>query len=291
MQKIIYDCDNTMGLENREVDDALTILYFLGREDIDLAGITTTFGNDSIDAVYGATEVLLRDVNRTDIPLHRGGVPLDRISPAARFLADAAAANPGEITLVATGALTNLYGASMLEPRFFSLLKRVVLMGGITGPLVINGVDCKELNLSCDPEASLHVLTSPAHTTVINGHICLQAVFGGDEFRRLDLERGIPLFSYLQARLCPWRDLMKKVFKIEGFFNWDMVAGVYVTDPELFDENFVKVVSSVEDMKSGLIRTADCADGGPFINMPLRISDIKRFNDLVFNAWARVGLN
>ena len=44
-ERVIFDCDNTMGQPYREVDDGLTLLYLLGRSDVELLGITTTFGN------------------------------------------------------------------------------------------------------------------------------------------------------------------------------------------------------------------------------------------------------
>jgi len=51
-QKIIFDCDNTLGIPLKEVDDGLTLLYLLGVPELDLLGITTTFGNGRIDQVY-----------------------------------------------------------------------------------------------------------------------------------------------------------------------------------------------------------------------------------------------
>lgn len=47
MKKVLFDCDNTMGLPGRDVDDGLALLYLLGREDVDLKGVTTTYGNSS----------------------------------------------------------------------------------------------------------------------------------------------------------------------------------------------------------------------------------------------------
>lgn len=43
MKKVIFVCDNTMGLYGKDVDDGLALLYLLGRDDIKLIGITTTF--------------------------------------------------------------------------------------------------------------------------------------------------------------------------------------------------------------------------------------------------------
>ena len=51
--------------------------------------------------------------------------------PAAQFIIDTImAAEPGEITLVPTGALTNIALAARLEPRIVPRVREVVLMGG-----------------------------------------------------------------------------------------------------------------------------------------------------------------
>jgi len=75
MKKIIYDCDNTMGIPHRDVDDALTILYLLGRKDVELIGIATTFGNDQIDTVFEATCNLMEKRSHKDIPMVKGSEP------------------------------------------------------------------------------------------------------------------------------------------------------------------------------------------------------------------------
>ena len=131
--RVICDCDNTMGLPMKEVDDGLTLLYLLGRPDVELLGVTTTFGNGDIEEVYSQTERLLDDLEYGDIPLFKG--EKERGQPpteAARFLADTAAAHPGEIALLATGPLGNLRAAAELG------ITKVRLTGG--EPLVRLGV-------------------------------------------------------------------------------------------------------------------------------------------------------
>ena len=121
MQKVIFDNDNTMGLRTKEIDDGLTLYYLLGRQDIDLVGLTTTFGNGTIDQVFPQTQKLLADLDRQDIPLLRGaGKRADGTTEAARFLAKQAAAFPGEITILATGPLGNLHAAQALDPEFLT---------------------------------------------------------------------------------------------------------------------------------------------------------------------------
>ena len=46
MKKIILDCDNTMGVIDCDVDDGLALLYLLGCPDVNLLGITCTYGNN-----------------------------------------------------------------------------------------------------------------------------------------------------------------------------------------------------------------------------------------------------
>ena len=288
MKKIIYDCDNTMGIQYSDVDDALTLLYLIGRKDTELLGITTTFGNGEIDAVYHATRNLLEKVDHDGIPLIKGGPKNRRKSQAADFLAAMADLHAGDITILATGALTNLYGAYMIDNDFFKKCRDIVVMGGLIEPLVINQVNCDEVNFSCDPEAAFAVLSSPAPTTVITGKLCLNTLFGENEFRRLEENRHIPVYNYIHDPLAAWRDFMKEVFKTNGFYNWDMVAGVYTTHPELFTDNHQTVVSDAEHYRTGYLKIGDASKEGYELNIPTAITDVGHYNDVVFDAWKNV---
>ena len=39
MKKVIYDCDNTMGLDNRDIDDGLALVYLVENKDVELLGV------------------------------------------------------------------------------------------------------------------------------------------------------------------------------------------------------------------------------------------------------------
>ena len=106
MEKVIFDCDNTMGLKTKEIDDGLALFYLLGRPDIDLLGITTTFGNGTLDQVYKQTIKLVNDLNLVDLPVKRGAEKRgDDPTEAAEYLAEMAAEYPGQVNLLATGPL------------------------------------------------------------------------------------------------------------------------------------------------------------------------------------------
>lgn len=291
MHKILFDCDNTMGVKNCDVDDGLTLLYLLGREDINILGVTTTFGNSQIDIVYNNTKKMFDELNINDIPLLRGASSHEnRQSEASEFLVKTAQNQPGEITLLATGSLTNLLGAYEIDNNFFNNLKEIVLMGGITEPLIINGKNLDELNFSCDPEASLKVLSSDTKVTVLTGHICLQAVFGEAEYKRLMEDKSIKTYQYIRDKTIGWFEFIMKEFGIKGFYNWDIVAALYITHPDLFDKNIERVVSTCEDLKKGYIQIGSLNSIGYDVNIPNIILDINRFNNIIFDSWKRVNM-
>ncbi len=275
-----------MGQPGKPVDDGQTLLYLLGRSDIELAGITTSFGNGTIDEVFSATEQLLCALGRDDIPLfkgegRRGQPPTD----AARFLVEITASYPGEITLLAIGPVGNLRAAAEINPDFFGYLKQVVCMGGYLRPLELPGWDdVPEVNLSANPEAAFAVLNAPCPFTLMNAHVCLQAPFSLSELEPIAGSDPVAyriLRDYLLAieerHLAP-RDYL-----------WDLLPAVYMSYPDLFDDNLVWVRSTIQDLETGTIVIGDEGEGAR-INMPTRILDVGRFYAILYDAWAQAPL-
>ncbi len=285
MEKIIFDNDNTMGLRTKEIDDGLTLFYLLGRSDIDLVGITTTFGNGTIDQVYGQTVNLVAELGRIDIPVMKGaGKRGEDPTEAARFLAEKAAAFPGEITVLATGPLGNLRGAAELDPKFFSNLKGITCMGGYLHPIKVGRRDVNELNLSADPEASFEVLQGPCPVTLMNAQICLQAPFRWREYKRLDF------WSRKTRRMIrDWLVLHAVFCSIPNFYLWDLLPAVYISHPELFVDYQVEILSDVEDLENGTLLPAE-PDGSGSVNMPVLINDLDKFIEVLFAAWRKIAV-
>ncbi|MEV0056661.1 nucleoside hydrolase [Saccharopolyspora shandongensis] len=178
MAKIIFDGDYG-------IDDALATLFLLGRDDVELVAVGTVHGNAPADAAAANALQVLDVAGRRDIPVavgaqrplaqpldisalvhgedglggHASPVPELRPEPvsAAEQLVRIARELPGECTVVATGPLTNLALALLLEPRLPELVRNVVVMGGTTrepgnvGPFA-------EANIWHDPEAAALVL-------------------------------------------------------------------------------------------------------------------------------------
>ena len=177
MKKVIYDCDNTMGVFDCDVDDGLALIYLLGKKEIELCGVTTTYGNSDIDTVYHNTKTMLGELGRTHIPLLKGCPDQQHLmSEATEFLVHTAQANQGHISILATGSLTNLYSAYQLDRNFFDYIDEIVLMGGITQELNINGRILDELNFFSDPRAADCVLQKGKKVSTITGNIALKLI-------------------------------------------------------------------------------------------------------------------
>jgi inosine-uridine nucleoside N-ribohydrolase len=107
--------------------------------------------------IHGTSGLDGPDLPEPDVPL----------SPkhAVDLLIKTFMASKGEITLVATGPLTNVATAILREPRILPKIKRIVLMGGAMG--MGNTTPAAEFNIFVDPEAAQVVFTSGRPITMI----------------------------------------------------------------------------------------------------------------------------
>jgi len=280
-------------MEEKDVDDTLAFLFFLGREDIELLGVSSVFGNSSLEDTYSTTEKMLEDFHLKDKLPHKKGAAEagDYDTEAADFLAEKAAEHKGEITLIAIGAMSNLYAAWKIDNDFFKNLKEVIVMGGITDPLEVGDEVIDELNFASDPEAAEKVLKADVTLAVMSGNLCLAARFGEKSWRRTNRSKNKPVRAYIKDKIKHWYDYSSEMIGLSGFYMWDVVAAVYMVSPEIFPYNKRKVVSTVEDLKYGIIKTEKAdgmlADPG-IINLPTTILDTKRFKDIAFSAWDNI---
>jgi purine nucleosidase len=139
-EKVIIDTD--IG---DDIDDAFAVALALRSPELEILGITTTFGDTEMRAKL--LDRLLGEVGRADIPV-AAGPPTPKTAftqlkyaegghfakpshpDAVTFLLDQIRRNPGKITLVAIGPLVNVGAAIEKDPDTFRKLRRVVLMGG-----------------------------------------------------------------------------------------------------------------------------------------------------------------
>jgi purine nucleosidase len=287
MDRIIFDCDNTFGIPERPVDDGLALLYLLGKPQAHLTGVTTTYGNGGVDAVYHNTRNMLRDLGRSDIPVLKGGASKTRrASEAAEFLAEQAGRNPGSLKILATGALTNLYAAYESDPRFFENIKEIVLMGGITAPLFLNGVKLDELNFSLDPQASCCVLTNGKNISAATGNNCLPAYIRHEDYMSRLLNAANPVGRYIYEQTRSWFDVKVKTYDLNGFYAWDEVSAVYLLEKDMFDDREHRYAITPADLERGFIGTQTGALTHT-VNLPT-IRDAEAFKEELYENWLRV---
>lgn len=142
------------------IDDAMAILYGLQVPEIDIVAFTTVWGNADIEPCTLNTLRLLEMTGDTHIPVAKGAGkpllgPLTHISTdvhgmdgignvnlppptikvidenATQLIIRMARENPGELTLLALGPLTNVAAALLAAPEIAKLYKEIVIMGGV----------------------------------------------------------------------------------------------------------------------------------------------------------------
>jgi inosine-uridine nucleoside N-ribohydrolase len=286
---VIYDCDLTMGRPFRDVGDGLALFYLLGDPRIDLRAITTTYGNGPQWMTNRTTRGLLNQLDLADIavvPGADGPAEVPRDNRAARHLIDAVRAQPNEIVLLATGPLTNLKHAVALDQDFFTRLRSLYLMGGITRKLTWNGRQLKERNFSLDPEAAYMALQTDCPTTLTTGEAGLTAVFRSAQFAALQAMDD-PVSRLIVQKTRFWFALMRLWFRDDGFGTWESIAALTITHPELFDFERVHLPITVEDLRTGqLTVTPDTA--GP-VRLVQGVRDYEGFIQAQLAAWQHLG--
>ena len=175
------------------VDDALALLLALSSPEVELVGVSTVAGNVPLPRTTDNTLRLLQWVGRDDIPVHAGAerplvrdavaaddvhgatglgaaqLPEARFSPAGdgvEFLLNTLQTRPGQITLAATGPLTNLARAETQVPGVLRQARQVVIMGGAVG-VPGNVTPAAEFNFYADPHAARQVLASGAELILV----------------------------------------------------------------------------------------------------------------------------
>lgn len=278
---VILDCDNTFGVPGCDVDDGLALLYLLGCPEVDLLGITCSYGNSTQEVVYETTRNLLKLWKREDIPLfHGASSPDDCSNDAAVFLANTACEVP-DLHLLVTGATTNLKGAAALDPQFFSYPLQVSMMGGLTEELFVNGRPMAELNFSCDPEASLSAFQNFKSLRIATAQNCLASYFPFQECQDQLNSSPAPIAEFMRKSLQYWYDEHKQTWKLDGIVNWDVMAAVALIHPELFDLSPSSISPDLSSLKTGWL----LGDGNPILVELPQIKDVPFYRKHVYEHY------
>ncbi|MDE1558570.1 MULTISPECIES: nucleoside hydrolase [Actinotignum] len=219
MKKLILDLDTG-------IDDCLALAYALGSPEVEVIGVTGTFGNvqrdtgiqnslslldlfghHNIPVFAGASHALQRStftVQEASALIHgRNGlgdvqIPQSNRQPepesACDFLIESAKEYGENLVIVATGPMTNLAQALEKDPGFHNRCQIVIMGGALTVPGNCNPV--QEANISQDPEAADALFRSGAKVTMIGLDVTLQTLLTYEEtaaWRRI----GTPAGNYV----------------------------------------------------------------------------------------------
>jgi inosine-uridine nucleoside N-ribohydrolase len=264
---VIIDCDPGH-------DDAIALLLALASPEIDLVGVTTVHGNQTLDKTTDNALRILALVGREDVPLAKGADrPLQReLHVAAHVHGDSGLDGPElpqpasepvdqhavdfllerttpETVLVPVGPLTNVALAldRGLRPA------RIVLMGGAV--CEGNMTPAAEFNIWADPEAAQRVFHSGIDVTMIGldvTHGALLTPEWGERFRRAGrvgafVAELVEFFKQYHARTYGW----------DGAPIHDAVAVAHVIRPGIVGTELLNVEVETE---SELCRGRTVAD-------------------------------
>lgn len=199
MKKIILDSDTG-------IDDALALAYTLGSPELDLIGVTATYGNVLVETGVRNDLALLELFGRHDVPVFAGephalakdGFEVLEISAfihgkngigeaevaepvgvvqelsAVDFLIESVERYGDELIIVPTGAMTNI-AAAMKKSETFARDAQIVFMGGaLTVPGNVS--QWAEANVNQDPEAADIMVRNAGDITMVGLDVTLQTL-------------------------------------------------------------------------------------------------------------------
>lgn len=183
--------------------------------------------------------------------------------------------------------MTNLLAAYELDPYFFDKVSEIVLMGGITQPLMVNGRKMDELNFSCDPRAAEVVLTKGRNVSVVTGNQCIDAYFYRKDYDRL-LHQNPKLGRYLAQQTAYWFAYYEKNYGMDGFIAWDVIAAIYMMEEGLYDPGCQRCQVSEKNLRQGWLPA--CETCGTKLKFPI-IKSWDAVKTEMINKWINIGGN
>lgn len=203
-RKLLIDCDPGH-------DDAIALVLAFAHKEFEILGITTESGNQTVDKTTVNAINLCCFLGREDIPVVKGlsrpiikeplicpeihgesgldGFTFPKYSKKSldcnpiRFITDTIMDND-DVTIVATGALTNIALAIRTQPEILNHVREIVLMGGTTD--IGNVTPAAEFNILCDPEAAHIVFNCGAKVSMIGLNVTRQVLVLESVIKRME---------------------------------------------------------------------------------------------------------
>lgn len=273
-KKVIFDVDTG-------IDDALAIAYAIKSRRLDILGMTTCFGNVTVEDATRNTAYVVQLLGE-DLPVYQGSSePLNggelylevaqqihgmdglgnclpnvderRDSPqvdAIRFIIDSIQKYPDDVTLIFVGPLTNLAKVVEQAPEVIPLVKEVVIMGGaVTVPGNVR--PHAEANIYADPDAAKIVLQSGLPITLVGLDVTMETLLPREYVT--EWEKSGSAVSQFFANITDYYISAYKNFKpgIRGCSLHDPLAVGVVLDPTFVDTKTMTINVDIEGEEIG----------------------------------------
>jgi len=236
-------------------DDALALMLLVKSQQFDIQAVTTVAGNSDIKNVTRNAKAIL-DLLETTLPIYSGyETPLQRelvkavvhgdsgldgldmsatqftlTGDAPERIIELVKANPGEISILTLGPLSNIARALQKDPSIANDIKELIIMGGaIDVPGNKNRV--AEFNMSVDPEAADVVFKTDIKKVVVPLDPCNHIILGIDVFEAL---QGSPLYKPLNSLMQHFIAGITFDEGVKGALVYDALAAYYLVSPDAF---------------------------------------------------------
>jgi inosine-uridine nucleoside N-ribohydrolase len=243
---IVIDCDPGH-------DDAIALLLALASPEVEILGVTSVAGNQTLDKTTANAIRVLELAGRAEVPVAAGAdrplvrersvaanvhgetgldgpdLPPPQGSPVEAHAVDFLAERLPGATLVATGPLTNV--ALLLARHPEAKPERLVLMGGAIAEG--NVTPAAEFNIWADPEAAARVFASGLDVTMVGLDVTHRALVTEAHKEQL---RGAGRIGRFVAELLDFYGVFhREVYGFDGSPVHDAVAVAQVIRPELLE--------------------------------------------------------
>jgi inosine-uridine nucleoside N-ribohydrolase len=250
------------------IDDCLALLLALHSPELDIRGITITYGNTVVENAYrNAVEIIRKVRHQVRVPLGIGarrplkrqlqvaddthgpsglgyadvppaGVILDYVRPLERVLD----AQPEPVTLVTLGPVTSLALVLRANPDLIrkKVARHVAMIGNVEA--AGNQTRFSEFNAWCDPEALATVLAAEIPTEMIGLDVTRKVIMKGSEVQRLAQHS-----PWLYDALRFYVEFHKKQEGLDGAVINDVLAIAYLLQPDVLTFSDLRISVDLDD--------------------------------------------
>ncbi len=251
-KKIIFDTDPG-------IDDTCAILLALASPEISVEGLSVVHGNCSLQQATKNALSVLELANASYIPVTMGcelplvqpsllapethgdtglgyaTLPEPRIRPSVQhgsdFLIEKIMSQPGEVTLLAIGPLTNIALAVRQEPRIVSAVKELIIMGGAIRHEG-NTTALAEFNTYTDPHAAYIVYHAGMPTTLVPLDVTYQCILTTEDVKKMR-QMDSPITKFVEDATRFYMEFHDEYQGIQGCVINDPLALALTFAPEL----------------------------------------------------------